>query len=193
MDNDTELMLRVGKGDALAFVTLYQKYLPQVARYLTGVDSGATSAEDVAHEVFLRLWARRTEFRGRSEFGTYFWAHVRRVLLEGWRLRAKEQTLASRLLRNCWRKDDSDTPEASACYAETSLLLQQAILRLTADEAEALRLYYDERMLVREAAAFIGCTRTCLESRLLRARRKLRGFIRDGLHPSKLGILQGGR
>jgi RNA polymerase sigma-70 factor (ECF subfamily) len=183
MDEDADLMLCAGKGDVLAFVRLYEKYLPMVVRRLRDAGNCLIPAEDVAQEVFLRLWARRTEFRGSSEFRTYLWGHVRRVLLEEQRHRAKIDALARHSRQDsCRRGHRADTPEDGAARSETSRLLHQAILRLTTDEAEALRLYYDERMLVREAAAFIGCTETCLESRLQRARGKLRGFLRATAH-----------
>ena len=59
MDNasDETLMLRVGTGDHAACHTLVERHLARIVAFAGRVLGDRTMAEDVAQEVFLRLWS----------------------------------------------------------------------------------------------------------------------------------------
>lgn len=70
-DPDVRLMLRVKEGDEAAFaelVTSYQERLINVLRHLL---RGADVAEDVAQEVFLRIYKARNGYEPTAKFSTW--------------------------------------------------------------------------------------------------------------------------
>lgn len=173
-DQDARLMLRAAKGDSSAFGQLYGKYMPLVTLYLIGLNTEKASAEDLTQEVFVRLWARREKYRGDSKFKTYLFSHVSRVLLEQQRFHTRRRTLADRLSQDSSRVVASPrAPQAEAVRAELKEQVGRAITELTAQQAQALKLYYSEEMSLRKAAESAACSVKCFESRLIRARRKL--------------------
>lgn len=175
---DIELMRRVRRGDSAAFARLYEKYRAIVISRLMNLYGRSVSPEDIVQEAFARLWARRHEYRGQAKFTTYLYSYVHRVYLEERRSHARQSTLAGRLLQDCSATiTGSESPEAAARRAEMNGLLQHALAQLTAQQREALVLYYTERMSLQEAARAAGCTRKCFESRVLRGCRKLRYLL----------------
>ena len=73
-DPSTALMLRVRDGDAAAFeelVALWQDRLVTLFRHLTGDHS---TAEDLAQEVFLRIYRARGSYKPTAKFST--WLHT---------------------------------------------------------------------------------------------------------------------
>src|SRR6266446_3407782 len=70
-DPDIRLMLRVRDDDASAFaelVDLYNKRLVTVMHHLVG---NSEEAEDLAQEVFLRVYRGRKKYHARAKFATW--------------------------------------------------------------------------------------------------------------------------
>lgn len=64
-EDDTDLMHRVAQGDEAAFRHLYEKYLDAVYSMALKITRDPNMAEDVAQEVFLRLWQRAEQYRSK--------------------------------------------------------------------------------------------------------------------------------
>lgn len=56
---DRQLLARIGWGDKEALNLLVDRYWREVATYATGLLGSAAGGEDVAQEVFVRVWERR--------------------------------------------------------------------------------------------------------------------------------------
>lgn len=171
-------MLRAATGDGSAFERLYLKYLSFVGFYLISLDHRGGSVADMVQEVFTRLWANRTRFTGESTFKTYLLGYANRVWLEEQRHHMRNRNRAAEFLREGYRPgSESQGPDMAAECQETKELLARAIMRLTVEQRQALRLWYAEQMSLETAARAIGCTKRCFEGRLGRARRKLRDLM----------------
>lgn len=62
-EDDSDLVHRVAQGDEDAFRRLYEKYLDAVYSMALKVTREPHMAEDVAQEVFVRLWQRAGQYR----------------------------------------------------------------------------------------------------------------------------------
>src|SRR5579859_4456488 len=60
--NDAEIMLRVRAGDDAAFEYLVQKYRRPMVSYMFRMCHNAAAAEDLAQEVFLRVYRSRANY-----------------------------------------------------------------------------------------------------------------------------------
>jgi hypothetical protein len=74
LDDDARLMLQSAFDSIPAFEKLYKKYLPIVIDYLASLNGHQEPLDDLASEVFIRLWRKRQRFRGASTFNTYLFA-----------------------------------------------------------------------------------------------------------------------
>ena len=71
LDYDAELMLRVKQGDAESFALLLEKYRGPVAGYLHRMLQDQGVAEELAQEVFLRVYRSRERYEPTAKFTTW--------------------------------------------------------------------------------------------------------------------------
>ena len=62
LDYDAELMLRVKEGDGASFGVLLEKYRSSVVHFLYRMVQNQAVAEELAQEVFLRVYRSRTSY-----------------------------------------------------------------------------------------------------------------------------------
>ena len=84
-DIDTQLMLRLKKGNIKALETLYKKHISDVTNFFLYIGKTDGYSQDLAHEVFLRLWLKRESFRGDSNFEEFLYGFARNILKEHYR------------------------------------------------------------------------------------------------------------
>jgi RNA polymerase sigma-70 factor (ECF subfamily) len=70
---DTDLMLRVKAGDESAFAELVQKYRRPMVSFMYRMAHSAAAAEDLAQEVFLRVYRSRETYEPSAKFTTWLY------------------------------------------------------------------------------------------------------------------------
>lgn len=169
-DPDEDLVCRIGAGDKRAAAELVRRHLPKMVGIGRRMLGDQAEAEDVAQEVFLRVWKHAATWKpGQAKFET--WMH-----------RVAMNLCLDRLRRNGRQGGEvpADYPDAGA--SATRALddrqrrdrVREALLALPERQRAALVLcYYQERTNI-EAAEILGVSVEALESLLARARRTLK-------------------
>jgi RNA polymerase sigma-70 factor, ECF subfamily len=71
--SDAEIMLRVAAGDEAGFGILVEKYRRQMVHYMFRMVHNQAIAEELAQEVFLRVYRARTSYRAEAKFSTWLY------------------------------------------------------------------------------------------------------------------------
>jgi RNA polymerase sigma-70 factor, ECF subfamily len=71
--SDAEIMLRAKAGDQSAFDYLVQKYRRPMISFMYRMARNAAAAEDLAQEVFLRVYRSRTSYEASAKFTTWLY------------------------------------------------------------------------------------------------------------------------
>jgi RNA polymerase sigma-70 factor, ECF subfamily len=71
--SDVEMMLRVKAGDDSAFDYLVQKYRRPIISFMYRMAHNAAAAEDLAQEVFLRVYRSRANYEPSAKFSTWLY------------------------------------------------------------------------------------------------------------------------
>ncbi len=71
--NDAEVMLRVKAGDDSAFEYLVQKYRRPMINFMYRMAHNSAAAEDLAQEVFLRVYRSRSGYEATAKFSTWLY------------------------------------------------------------------------------------------------------------------------
>jgi RNA polymerase sigma-70 factor, ECF subfamily len=71
--SDAEVMLRVKAGDDSAFEYLVQKYRRPMVSFMYRMAHNAAAAEDLAQEVFLRVYRSRANYEPSAKFSTWLY------------------------------------------------------------------------------------------------------------------------
>jgi RNA polymerase sigma-70 factor, ECF subfamily len=71
--SDAEIMLRVAAGDEAGFSLLVEKYRRQMVHYMYRMVHNQAVAEELAQEVFLRVYRARASYRAEAKFSTWLY------------------------------------------------------------------------------------------------------------------------
>ena len=71
--SDAEVMLRVKAGDESAFEYLVQKYRRPMVSFMYRMAHNSAAAEDLAQEVFLRVYRSRESYEASAKFTTWLY------------------------------------------------------------------------------------------------------------------------
>jgi RNA polymerase sigma-70 factor, ECF subfamily len=71
--NDAEIMLRVKAGDDAAFDFLVEKYRRPIINFMYRMAHNPAAAEDLAQEVFLRVYRSRSSYEASAKFTTWLY------------------------------------------------------------------------------------------------------------------------
>src|SRR5688572_6508275 len=105
LDYDAELMLRVKEGDGASFGVLLEKHRSSVVHFLYRMVQNAAVAEELAQEVFLRVYRSRATYEPTAKFTTWLFRIATHLALNALRDNRNER-LQDRI--------DDDSPDMPA-------------------------------------------------------------------------------
>jgi len=188
LEPDQELMLRVKAGDAQAFNLLMEKYQRVVLNLVYRFTGDSENAEDLAQEVFLRIYRAADRYEPRAKFFTYLY-QVTLNLCRNARdksQRRKAQSLdqeSSQGLAPLEIADSEPGVEDHLVRLDVAQQVQSAISTLPAEQRELLVLQRFHELGYEELSEVTGQTISAVKAKLHRARLALK---------KKLGCLLGG-
>ncbi len=183
--SDEELMLRLQAGHEPALAALMQRWELPVKRFLFRIVGNTAESEDLAQEVFVRVFTKRSSYRAGARFSTWCFtiaANQARNRLRWWRRHPA-------LSWNAWTEAGGDAPDESPWGAQASATavrheqiatVQLAVAALPLDQRTALVLFEYEGQSMAEIAATLGCSPKAVENRLYRARQQLKSALAIG-------------
>lgn len=172
-------MGRVQAGDEAALGTLMQRWELPVKALIGRIVLNAVEAEELAQETFVRVWQQREKFRADAAFRPWVFSiavNLARNRLRWWRRRPNvslDEWTESPVERG------SSEPAGAAVLErqERASAVREAIAALPLDLREALVLFEYEQLSHAEIAVAVGATPKAVETRIYRAREKLRGAL----------------
>ena len=181
-DPDAVRMMRVRRGDAAAFAELVQRYWqPIVGRFCRQLGD-RQEAEDLAQDVFLRLYRARGRYTPRAKFSTWLFHVARNVARNAVRTRRRHPCRPlSRLssgepddaFTRRYLPDRGEAPSRPLERAELAVVVRGALAALADRQRAALELQFQDRTY-REIAHRLALTPEATKSLLYRARQQLK-------------------
>ena len=171
-DTDYNLLIRLRKGDELAFVELYRKRQGALYRFALHMSGSASLAEDITQEVFLALLRPECGFDpARGTLSGYLYGIARKLVL-----RHMERGRADVALET--ESEEAAFPELSVdedvlarlTHREGIEALRRAVVTLPRRYREVVVLCDLEEVDYAEAAVILACPIGTVRSRLHRAR-----------------------
>ena len=182
IDPDRAAVEDARAGDGGAFEVLVLRHQARIVNYASAIVHDAGAAEDVAQETFVRAWRGLARFRGESAFKTWLYRIATNVARTHLDRRGRQARIGDRSLDDETEPLQAGDVPSPAPDAETSLVRREAIDRALAELPEELRvalvLRDVEGLDYKEIAGVTGAPIGTVESRIFRARRRLRTLLR---------------
>ncbi|MES1244002.1 MAG: sigma-70 family RNA polymerase sigma factor [Acidobacteriota bacterium] len=179
MDPGWDALARVAAGDPDAFAAVVEAYQERLLRLCERLLGDAEEARDAAQEVFLKAYRKAAELRPQGQF--YTWLY--RVAVNHCFNRLRRRRLV-RFLRFQSDPEEEDAPafDPPDAGADPAAALEarqrwqatrQAIAKLPDNQKAVLILARFEGLSYRQIAEVLGITEGAVESRLVRAMRRI--------------------
>jgi RNA polymerase sigma-70 factor (ECF subfamily) len=181
-------MARLAAGHDAALNDLMERHATPVFRFLCRMLGNEEDASDLAQETFVRVFRARASFKTSQRFSTWLFTIAANLARNQFRWRTRHpavsfdavpgdsgQTLETTL------PADRPTPDEQAMADERAAAVRRAVTCLSAELQEAVVLCEWEQLSLAEAAAVASTTPKAIESRLYRAREKLRVQLKQWL------------
>jgi RNA polymerase sigma-70 factor (ECF subfamily) len=187
-DPDAQLMLRVKKGDQSAFKILVEKYQKPVTNVAYHLLLDRAAAEELAQEVFLKVFQTASRYRAAAKFSTWVYRIATNLALNELKSRKRAQTVPLDDVRQIHTQPDNMSaslpgPQEQMQQKELVALLERALQSLPVRQRTAVMLHRFEELSYREIAESMDCTVEAVEALLSRAKITLRDVLKGCGYP----------
>jgi len=182
LEPDAQLMLRVKEGDAASFDLLLARHRAPVVHYLYRMVQNQAVAEELAQEVFLRVYKARWSYEPTAKFTTWLFRIATHLALnhlrDGRADRAGEsldQEAPGCLLRQL--PDRRPTIEQELLEEVRRAEVRMAVMALPGKQRAAVLMHKYLEMEYTQIARVLNCSESAVKSLLFRAYEKLRARL----------------
>lgn len=185
---DVELMTLIGNGDHAAFAELVQRHQHAVVGTVAKMLGNPSDAEDIAQQVFLRVWRHAKRYRPDAKFTTYLFTITRNLVFNETRRRGRKKEVSADAREEnshtLIEADPNQQPDAELLQEELRRAVDTAIAALPETQRLAVVLRRYEQMPYEEIADVLHITVSAVKSLLFRARTTLRESLKGYLDDS---------
>ena len=168
------LVERARQGDADAFGALYDRFQPEIVRYLAHRVGDAEVAQDLSQQVFLKAWQAIPRYESRGvPFRAWLYRMAHNQMVDHFRTRRVTTDL-----------EGVDPPEEAQAErlllaGELNAALERALARLSEDHRQVLVLRFLMEKSAREISEIMGRKEVTVRGLQMRALQALRRTIEE--------------
>ena len=182
---DVRLMRLIAGGDTTAFEHLIERHQTLVAGTVARMLGSNSDVEDIAQQVFIRVWKSAGRYVARAKFTTWLLKITRNLVFNEMRRTKRHPHLPVQIdpeAEEMALKDEAmATPDANLLQAELQAEIEKAIMLLPDTQRMALVLRRYEELSYEEIADVLDLSVPAVKSLLFRARTELRERLKGYL------------
>lgn len=176
---DSELMLRVRAGDQASFSLLLERHRSPVIHFLYRMVQNQAVAEELAQEVFLRVYRSRETYEPTAKFTTWLFriaTHLALNWIRDNRNARNQESLDEEIVEGAVRQVSDRLPTVEQRMVRDSRMaeIRQAIETLPAKQRAAVMMHKYEELEYSQIARILECSESAVKSLLFRAYETLR-------------------
>lgn len=171
----------IGRGNAFAFVQLYNKYHQQIyVAALKFLDS-REQAEEIVQEVFMDVWLRREEIKSVLNIKAFLYAMAKNLVYKTYRQQGYAKRASEEFARAAFMENATEEIINTLDYEK---LVRNAIENLSDTQRQIFVLAKEEGLSHKEIAEKLNLTVLSVKSHMKRALREIRIQIQPHLGTS---------
>jgi RNA polymerase sigma-70 factor, ECF subfamily len=178
---DVRLMRLVARGNTSAFEEVIERHQALVAGTVARMLGSNSDVDDIAQQVFIRVWKSAHRYVPRAKFTTWLLKITRNLVfneLRRARRRAQVPLQSDPGTEEIPLKDETNpAPDASLLEDELQRAIEEAIMQLPGSQRMALVLRRYEELSYEQIAEVLDLSVPAVKSVLFRARTELRSRL----------------
>ncbi len=179
---DVRLMRLVGRGDTTAFEELIERHQSLVTGTVARMLGSNSDVEDIAQQVFIRVWKSARRYVPRAKFTTWLLKITRNLVFNELRRSKRRghvplQSEPGAEDHHPLKDEANPAPDASLLEAELQREIEEAIVQLPDSQRMALVLRRYEQLSYEQIAEVLDLSVPAVKSVLFRARTELRSRL----------------
>jgi RNA polymerase sigma-70 factor (ECF subfamily) len=186
---DAEIMLRVKAGDESAFDYLVQKYRRPLVSFMYRMARSTAAAEDLAQEVFLRVYRSRQTYEASAKFTTWLYRIASNLAINHARDTRHERPEVTVSLDEPDEESGTTLDVADSSISAEEALLRRERMRAIRSKVEALPerqrlaviMHKYQQMDYKQIAEVLKLSESATKSLLFRAYQTLREQLKQFL------------
>jgi RNA polymerase sigma-70 factor (ECF subfamily) len=175
-------MRLVGRGDTAAFEELIERHQSLVAGTVARMLGSNSDVEDIAQQVFIRVWKSAGRYVARARFTTWLLKITRNLVFNELRRSKRHAQVPIQTEPGAEERpledETAQAPDASLLEAELQQAIERAITQLPESQRMALILRRYKEMSYEEIGEILDLSVPAVKSVLFRARTELRERLR---------------
>src|SRR5437667_3447589 len=179
---DVRLMQLVGRGDTGAFEELIERHQSLVAGTVARMLGSNSDVEDIAQQVFIRVWKSARRYVPRAKFTTWLLKITRNLVFNEMRRSKRRghvplQSEPGGEDHPPLKDETNRAPDASLLESELHQTIEEAIMHTPESQRMALVLRRYEQLSYEQIAEVLDLSVPAVKSVLFRARTELRSRL----------------
>ena len=147
MINDKELLNELGKGELSAYDSLYVTYSARVREFAFRLTKNMEEAEDITHNIFLKVWEEKEEISKVDSFKSYLFTMTKNLIFNSFK--KNNLKLKYKQSVNYFQNEEMD----SHIYAnDLDILIALAIEKMPEERKQIFKMSRYEEMSYKEIA-----------------------------------------
>ncbi len=188
IEPDAQLMLRVQAGDDASFEALLEKYRSPVANFIYRMVQNSSVAEELAQDVFLRVYRARIKYQPSAKFTTWLFRIATHIALNALRDSRNERLESLDSFENSGSAELREpVPNIEQHLVGTSQMeeIRKAVMALPGKQRAAVLMHKYQELDYKQIAEALDCSEPAVKSLLFRAYETLRKRLAHFASPSE--------
>ena len=167
-----DFLQRLAAGDGQAFHALFDRYYPRTVRFLQDFTHDRDTAEDLAQELFVKLWMHRDMLPGVRSLNAYIYRMARNAAINSLRNRGRNIPLTA-----APAVSDPVLSEEEYYMREKELLIELTVAQLPDKCRQVFRMSRMEGLDNEEIARRLAIAKKTVENHLNIALKRIRATL----------------
>jgi len=169
--SEQQVLQRIQQGDESAFGSLYSHYRDPALRFCISIVKDKEEAENILHDVFVKLWHRRTSINPDLNFSSYLFTSIKNKVFDYLKEVKKNESMKQNLWEQMQALQEEDAEEVTQ---EKHAKVVQAIENLSASRKMIVKMNIEEGMSYAEIAEQLNISKNTVKNQLVKAKQIIR-------------------
>lgn len=170
-------MKRLRKGDRTAFKQIFNRYEKKLLFYTAAIVKSKGQAKDIVQETFIKLWTNRQKIDPNQSLSGYLHTIARNMSLNQLKRAGYDQELRETIWEKIQEIQQRVKIEEDIYGRESSLLVQEAIRKLSPRRKQVFKLSREEGLTHQEIANKLDISPNTVKNQIVSAMKEIRAYL----------------